>query len=93
MAATQTAEEDLQIRGDSLTWFATADVEYGFCGECGSTLFWRSPRVPRQISIAAGTLTPPTGLKAIAAIYTDYASDYHAFEESIPSFPEDRPNT
>ena len=56
----------------------------------GSTRFWRTERTPGVMSIAAGTLTPPTGLKTMAAIYTDYASDYHIFDEDIDSYSEDR---
>ena len=93
MAATGTDTECLVVTGeDELRWYATADVEYGFCGNCGSTLFWRTSRRPGYVAIAAGTLTPPTGLKTIAAIYTDYASDYHSFDETVPSYPEDRPD-
>lgn len=93
MAATSTDADHLVISGeDRLRWYATADVEYGFCGTCGSTLFWRTSRRPGHVAVAAGTMTPPTGLETIAAIYTDYASDYHALDDSIPSYPEDRPN-
>lgn len=93
MAATSTDADALKIDGESaLRWYATADVEYGFCGECGSTLFWRTSRRPGYVAIAAGTLVPPTGLKTIAAIFTDYASDYHSFEPDVPAYPEDRPN-
>lgn len=91
MAATQAATDDVDIHGETLRWYnPTDEVQYGFCGSCGSTLFWRTARYPDRISIAAGTLTPPTGLKTVAAIYTDYASDYHSFDEDSPRFPEDR---
>lgn len=90
MAATATEVNDIEISGDTLSWYEAAPgVEYGFCGNCGSTLFWRSERRPELISIAAGTLTPPTGLETVAAIYKDYASDYHVFDDSIPQHGED----
>lgn len=93
MAATGVDSDRLAVRGDEhLRWYATADVEYGFCGNCGSTLFWRTSRRPGYVAIAAGTITPPTGLKTMAAIFTDYASDYHRFDPDLPSYPEDRPN-
>lgn len=91
MAATSTEADTLEIRGETLRWYATADVEYGFCAECGSTLFWRTSRRPGRIAVAAGTLTPPTGLRTIAAIYADFASDYHDLDQDIPTYPEDRP--
>lgn len=93
MAATSTEVENLAIEGEEhLRWYATDDVEYAFCSNCGSTLFWRTSRRPGYVSIAAGTLTPPTGLTTMAAIYTDFASDYHDFDQSIPSYPENRPD-
>lgn len=91
MAATQASREEIEIEGETLRWYnPTDEVQYGFCGNCGSTLFWRTTRSPDVISIAAGTLTPPTGLKTVAAIYTDYASDYHEFRTDIDSYAEDR---
>lgn len=90
MAATAIEVENLVVSGDTLRWYdATEQVQYGFCERCGSTLFWRTRRRPDLVSIAAGTLTPPTGLKTVAAIYTDYASDYHVLDVTIPSHGED----
>lgn len=92
MAATAAATEDVVIHGDTLIWYdATDQVQYGFCGRCGSTLFWRTERRPDLISIAAGTLTPPTGLETMAAIYADHGSDYHVLDVSIPTHGEDFP--
>jgi hypothetical protein len=53
-----------------------ANARRGFCGECGSTLFWDAPG-RHTISIAAGTLDPPTGLATVEHIYTAGASDYY----------------
>lgn len=92
MAATAARVEDVEISGDTLKWYdAASGAQYGFCGECGSTLFWRTERRSDMISVAAGTLTPPTGLETVAAIYADYASDYHVFDPTIPTHAEDSP--
>ena len=91
MAATSAKREDIQIQGDTLKWYEPVEgTEYGFCGNCGSTLFWRTTRYPRFMSIAAGTLTPPTGLKTTTAIFLDYGSDYHHYDESLDNHGEDR---
>ena len=57
--------------------------EYGFCGTCGSTLFWRAEELPDWISIAAGTLDPPTGLTTESAWWTREASDYHRLDPAL----------
>jgi hypothetical protein len=53
-----------------------AGARRGFCGECGSSLFWDLAG-RETISIAAGTLDPPTGLRIIGHWYTSQASDYY----------------
>ncbi len=84
MAATAVAVDDLVITGDTLRWYAATDsVAYGFCGHCGSTLFWRAADKPESISVAAGTLDPPTGLRTVAALFTADASDYQRLDDTI----------
>ena len=53
-----------------------AHARRGFCADCGSSLFWDAPG-RATISIAAGTLDPPTGLSTVRHIYTGDASDYY----------------
>ena len=90
MAATQVRRGDVDVSGNTLKWYAPVEgTEYGFCENCGSTLFWRSTRTPELMSIAAGTLTPPTGLKTTKAIFLDFGSDYHHYDQTLESFPED----
>jgi hypothetical protein len=55
---------------------SNAHARRGFCSECGSSLFWDAP-ASAQLSIAAGTLDPPTGLRTVTHIYTEDASDYY----------------
>ncbi len=92
MAATEAAPGDVTISGDALRWYHVDpdDVEYGFCGTCGSTLFWRAAVRPNIIDIAAGTLDPPTGLATKQAIFVADASDYHRLDPDLPQVPHDR---
>ena len=57
-------------------WSAAPNVRRGFCGECGSSLFWDAPD-RETISIAAGTLDGETGLRVIAHWYVSQAGDYY----------------
>ena len=77
MAATQAAASDVTVTGATLTWFAPEpSVEYGFCRVCGSSLFWRIVGGP-NLSICAGTLEEPTGLRTEKAWWVAEAADYH----------------
>lgn len=91
MAATACGRDELHV-GDTSTlrWYGVEGRSYGFCGTCGSTLFWRAEESPESISIAAGTLDTPTGLQTDHAIFTEYAADYHALDPTIESHPRRR---
>lgn len=72
------------IADEGLTWFASsANADRGFCTVCGSSLFWR-PKHGGHISVMAGTLDAPTGLKAIEHIYVADASDYYTISDDLP---------
>ncbi|HKJ10829.1 MAG TPA: GFA family protein [Ornithinimicrobium sp.] len=89
MAASGCAATDLVVGEDgSLRWYEPAPgVFYGFCGTCGSTLFWRSDGVADWVSISAGTLDTPTGLTTTSAWWTDVAADYHHLDDRLESYP------
>ncbi len=62
-----------------------ARAERGFCAECGSSLFWRAPERP-TVSVAAGTLDGPTGLRTIGHIYDDQRADWEHVDD-LPRRP------
>lgn len=80
-ASTQVYERDLSIvADDGLKWFRSSDfARRGFCGECGSSLFFQ-PDDSGRISIAAGSLNAPTGLHLVEHIGTAEAGDYYGIE-------------
>jgi hypothetical protein len=80
-ASTAARKRDLVlIAADSLRWIQSpnsdADARRGFCGNCGSSLFWDPPR-REDISIAAGTLDAPTGLRTAGHWFVSQAADYY----------------
>jgi len=80
MAATSARADDVEIRDPDglLTWFfPVEEAGYAFCRRCGSSLLWRAQSSPGWLSICAGTLEPPTGLRTTEAWWTSEASDYH----------------
>lgn len=61
-----------------LKWVPTPNgkSKRGFCKECGSSLFYDDGRP--KLSICAGALDMPTGLKSLAHIYWASRADYEA---------------
>lgn len=84
-AYTSVEENGLELISQAgLKWYASSDsAERGFCSECGASLFWR-PRGEGRVSVAAGTLDPPTGLQTTAQIYCDDAGDYYEIHPNLP---------
>ena len=74
------------VRADTLVWFvSSAHAERGFCGRCGSSLFWRPTSGDRPwTSIMAGSLDPPTRLKIERHIFVADKSDYYTIADGAP---------
>ena len=68
--------ELVETRG--LRWHAHDGAVRAFCGECGGRLFWSRADRP-TISVAAGSIDPPTGLATVRHIFVDYAGDWEDF--------------
>lgn len=61
-------------------WQATSAVKRGFCGECGSSLFWDEDG-EKKLGLCAGTLDAPTGLVPKAHIHLASKGDYYEVPE------------
>ncbi len=70
----------------TLRWYEQAGRARGFCSACGASLFWRADG-GTTVSVAAGTLEQPTGLRTIAQIYTDDRGDYYELSREGRPFP------
>ena len=85
MASTSCRREDLALtREDGLRWYqSSASARRGFCGQCGSALFWEGKGSDR-VSIAAGSLDGRTGLKIAQHIFVADKGDYYAIADGLP---------
>jgi hypothetical protein len=88
-AATAAARGDLVLTEErGLRWLdspaSDTHARRGFCGECGSSLFWDAPGRP-TVSIAAGSVDPPTGLRVAGHVYTVQVADYQELpDDGLP---------
>ena len=90
MAGTAVDADALELTlSATLSWYEPAPgVEYGFCRRCGSSLFWRTSGRPGRVTICAGTLDQPTGLRTTQAWWVAEAGDYHE-RPSVTEFEYD----
>jgi hypothetical protein len=82
LAATAVSRDDFKlIRSDGLRWYRSSpEAERGFCGRCGSVLFWSHDGGP-NISITAGTIDGPTGVTTEGHIFCASKGDYYVIPE------------
>ncbi len=84
-------EMGMMIPADGVTWTKDADLktypssewaERGFCGTCGSSLFWRlTAPGPQQglLSLSVGALDSMEGMKFATEVYIDHKPAAYAF--------------
>ena len=72
------------IEDRGLKWYrASETARRGFCGECGSTLFWQGDGGDAT-AILAGSLDAPTGLKLARHIFVADKGDYYEITDGLP---------
>jgi hypothetical protein len=84
-ASTDVPKAALTITGDDkLTWYAASEkVRRGFCGQCGSFLFW-DPIARDKIAIAMGAFDQPTGTQLGHHIFVADKGDYYQIVDGLP---------
>jgi hypothetical protein len=77
-ASTHTADADLHfLSRESLRWYrSSGTAQRGFCGRCGSTLFWKVDGSDTT-SVCVGAIDGPTGLALAGHIYVADKGDYY----------------
>lgn len=86
LASADIAKSALTVQDDSnaLRWFASsAKVRRGFCGTCGSSLFW-DPVQRDFIAVAMGALDSPSGTHLAKHIFTTEKGDYYDIADGLP---------
>lgn len=94
ISASSAADRDELVitEGRGLRWIdsprSDAHARRGFCGECGSSLFWDPPG-RQTISIAAGTLDSGAGLRVVSHWYVSQAGQYYELaDDGLPHHPQ-----
>ncbi|MEM7745460.1 MAG: GFA family protein [Pseudomonadota bacterium] len=92
VAATAAAHADIDITGaDSIRWYPSSPgVRRGFCGTCGSQLFWEVEGRD-TVSIFAGSLDGDSGLNTSAHIHAGTKGDYYDIAAGTPVYPGEAP--
>lgn len=86
------------VEEGALEWVAQGDLrEYvsggggqrGFCGACGSSLYFCKPG--KEFNIEAGAVKGPSGGRLTVHIFVADKGDYYQLDDGLPQFPADIP--
>ena len=73
-----------------VTWYASSGAaRRGFCGVCGSSLFWDGPGA--NLSIFAGTLDGAPALELAGHIFCADKGCYYEIADGLPQAEQDDP--
>lgn len=89
VAATSVARGEIEITGRPVWYASSGTARRGFCGTCGSNLFWDG--AGENISIFAGTLDGDTGLALKGHIFCADKGDYYEIADGLPCAEQDDP--
>lgn len=86
VAASRTATDALEIEAGSaaLRWHDLGYARYGFCGNCGATLFYIAAATSDVTSVMVGTLDDATGLELAGVWFADEAQPHNTLPEGVP---------
>ena len=84
-ASTHVPDDQLTLTAqEGLRWYRSSDrAQRGFCGTCGSFLFWKAEG-EAATSIAMGALDAPTGLHLARHIFVADKGDYYDITDDLP---------
>lgn len=85
LAGTHIPKANLRMtRDDDLRWFAASDIaRRGFCGACGSVLFW-NPNDEDKISVSLGAIDEPHDGRLTKHIFTGHKGGYYDIGDDLP---------
>jgi len=71
-------------RDEGLRWYQSSEkVRRGFCGTCGSFLFW-DPPAHDWAAVAMGALEAPTETQLAKHIFVASKGDYYEISDGLP---------
>ncbi len=89
VAATSAPRDCVSIDG-KVAWYRSSEsARRGFCGICGSPLFWDGPGV--NLSIFAGALDEASGTTLAGHIFCADKGDWYGISDGLPQAPAEDP--
>lgn len=87
LVTTEVNPETFVITGEEhVRWYPSSEkARRGFCGTCGSVLFWDPIHHPTRLGVCLGAFDGPTGTHMKMHIFVAQKGDYYTIgDEGVP---------
>ena len=85
-------EQIVAVEGQHKTFRRQADsgvsVNFEFCPECGTSIFWERANLEGMVTVAVGTFADPTFPPPVRTVWTQSKHDWLPFPAPMPHFPK-----
>lgn len=73
-------------------WFQSSEQSRrGFCGNCGTTLFFASTLCPGEMHVARAALAGPIDREPACHVFYDQHADWFEASDALPKYTSDEP--
>ena len=84
-------DSDVKITGEAKVYARTGDtnslIEFHFCPNCGSNVYWRAPTIqPGKIGVAVGCFAEPEFPAPSVSLYAKHRHNWLSIPSGVPSF-------
>jgi hypothetical protein len=87
VAAARAERADITITGEEhVRWHDLGFSRYGFCGNCGSHMFWVAADRPALWSLQMGCIDKAEGLELAGVWFADDAQPHNVLPSDVPHF-------
>ena len=77
---------DITDSAGAFRWHDLGYAKYGFCSNCGSTLFYQAEDGPEIVSVMVGTLDDASGLHLGGVWFSDHAQPHNTLPADVARF-------
>lgn len=89
IAATVVLWDNISVRGEVSWYHSSEEARRGFCGTCGSTLFWDGPGP--ELAVMAGSFDGDPGFRMAGHIFCADKGAYYDILDGLPQAPHGEP--
>ncbi len=83
--------EQVKVEGEAKRFARGSDagrnLEFSFCPECGSTVYWTNDALPDLIMVAVGSFGDPSFPSPMRSVWAQHKHHWIVLPQGLPEYP------